>query len=278
MKKNKQVGYLGPEGTFSHEAVLKVVNEDTGIIPYDNIIHIFESLENDEINEAIVPIENSTEGSVLITLDALIHFDLNIVKELELPIKHNLLVQKGMTLEDITVICSHQQALAQCRHYINSINKQVHAMSSTANAARYVTELSTAAVIGNGILSKKYNLDILEENIQDYDNNVTRFVVLSKNSQEKITGNDKTSIVISLKGDKPGGLYEILRIFAEKNINLTKIESRPSKKGMGKYLFFIDMQGHKNEPHINKTLSAIESEVSMLKILGSYATINVGGN
>lgn len=278
MKNIRQVGYLGPEGTFSHEAVLKIVDKDTMIVPYDTIIHIFESLDNDEINEALVPIENSTEGSVLVTLDALTIFDLKINKELELPIKHNLLVQKGKTLDDISVICSHQQALAQCRHYINNINKKVHAMSSTANAARYVTELSTAAVIGNRILSKKYNLDILEEDIQDYDNNVTRFVLISKNPQEEVTGEDKTSIVISLNGDKPGGLYEILRLFADANINLTKIESRPSKKGLGKYLFFIDMQGHINESHISKTLSAIESKVSMLKILGSYATITVGGN
>lgn len=278
MQKIKQIGYLGPEGTFSHEAVLNYVNNDSTIIPFDNIIHIFESLEREDIDEAVVPIENSTEGSVLETLDALTYFDLNIINEMELSIRHNLLAQKGTSLDDIVVICSHQQALAQCRQYINKINKEVHAMSSTANAARYVTEISSAAVIGNRILSQKYNLKILDENIQDYDNNVTRFVVISKKTHDEITGRDKTSIIISLNGDKPGGLYEILKVFAENNINLTKIESRPSKQGIGKYLFFIDMQGHKNEPHINKTLTIIESKVSMLKILGSYATINVGGN
>lgn len=278
MQKNKQIGYLGPEGTFSHEAVLNYVNGDSTIIPFDNIIHIFESVENDDIDEAIVPMENSTEGSVLVTLDALTYFDLNIIKEMELPIKHNLLAQKGTSLDDIIVICSHQQALAQCRHYINSINKEVHSMPSTANAARYVTEISSAAVIGSRILSEKYGLEILEQNIQDYDNNVTRFVAVSKRTSEEITGRDKTSVIISLKGDKPGGLYEILQVFAENDINLTKIESRPSKEGIGKYLFFIDMQGHKNEPHINKTLTIIESKVNMLKILGSYASTTVGGN
>lgn len=149
MEKNKQIGYLGPEGTFSHEAVLNYVDEDSKIVPFDNILHIFESVEQGDIDEAVVPIENSTEGSVLVTLDALTYFDLNIVKELELPIKHNLLAQKGSSIDDITVICSHQQALAQCRKYLNKLNKQVHAMSSTATAARYVTELSSAAVIGD---------------------------------------------------------------------------------------------------------------------------------
>ena len=133
------------------------------IVPFDNIFHIFESVEQGDIDEAVVPIENSTEGSVLVTLDALTYFDLNIVKELELPIRHNLLAQKGSSLDDITVICSHQQALAQCRKYLNKLNKQVHAMSSTATAARYVTELSSAAVIGNEILSQKYNLEIIVE-------------------------------------------------------------------------------------------------------------------
>ncbi len=278
MKGNKQVGYLGPEGTFSHEAVLAIVKDDSTIIPHDNIIHIFESLENDEIDEAVVPIENSTEGSVQVTLDALTYFDLIINMELELPIKHNLLVQKGTSIDDVTEICSHQQALAQCRHYIHSLNKKAHAMPSTASAARYVTEFSNAAAIGNKMLSDKYALEILEQDIQDYENNVTRFVVISKKSQENITGHDKTSIVISLNGDKPGGLYEILRVFAEENINLTKIDSRPLKTGIGNYLFFIDMEGHKNEPHINKALSIIESKVCIFKVLGSYSRITVGGN
>ena len=277
MNKNKQVGYLGPEGTFSQEATLNIVDNNTEIVPYPNILNIFESLENDEIDEAIVPIENSTEGSVVITLDALTHFNIKIRGELELPIKHNLLVQKGKTLDDISVICSHQQAIAQCRHYINKINKQVHAMPSTANAARYVTELSTVAVIGNEILSKKYNLEILDENIQDYSNNVTRFVILGKSYQEIPSGNDKTSIIISLNGDKPGGLYEILHEFVKENINLTKIESRPSKRGMGKYLFFIDMEGHYKEPQLSKTLMAIEQKVCMFKLLGSYKIQTVEG-
>ncbi len=277
MMENKQVGYLGPEGTFSQSAALKVVNEDSSIVPFTDILNIFESLSNDKIDEAVVPIENSTEGSVVVTLDALSSYNLNIVGEVELPIKHDLLVQKGVTLEDITVICSHPQAIAQCRGYISKLNKPVHAMQSTANAARYVTELSTAAVIGNHILSQKYNLEILEKDIQDYSNNVTRFVTLSKRDPNRITGNDKTSIIISLYGDKPGGLYEILYEFANQNINLTKIESRPSKQGLGKYLFFIDFEGHKSEKFITETLDTIDEKVAMLKVLGSYEIMTVEG-
>lgn len=274
---NKQVGYLGPEGTFSNEAVLKVVNSKDNIKAFDNILSIFESLVNNDITEAVIPIENSTEGSVLVTLDSLVTYDLKIKGELFLPIKHNLLVQRGKTLDDIKLICSHPQAIAQCRKYINSINKQVHAMSSTANAARYVTELSNAAVIGNKILSDKYDLDILDENIQDFDNNVTRFALIAKEDNPHISSNDKTSIIISLHGDKPGGLYEILAIFAKRDINLTKIESRPSKKGMGKYLFFIDIEGHRNESGLKEALTCVKNNVEFFKILGSYTVINVEG-
>lgn len=278
MNEKKQVGYLGPEGTFSQEAVLNITDNNTINKHYPNILSIFEALEDNQIDEAVVPIENSTEGSVVITLDALTRHNLKIKGELELPIRQNLLVQKGKTLDDINVICSHQQAIAQCRHYINRLNKPVHAMPSTANAARYVTELSTAAVIGNEILSEKYNLEIIAHDIQDYSNNVTRFVILDKEDINKPTGNDKTSIIISLKNDNPGSLYEILYEFAKENINLTKIESRPSKQGMGKYLFFIDIVGHRLDPKIKNTLAIVEGKVNMFKILGSYSYDFGGGD
>lgn len=275
MNKNKQVGYLGPEGTFSQEAALKIVSNPTEIKPYPTILSIFEALESNEINKAIVPIENSTEGSVSITLDSLTQFDnIKITKELELPIKHNLLSQKGCTIDDIKVICSHQQPLAQCRSYINKIQKPVQSMQSTANAARYVTEISTAAVIGNKILSEKYNLEILDENIQDYKNNETRFILLTKDDNSKPTGHDKTSIIISLNNDKPGELCQVLGEFLKEDVNLTRIESRPTKQGMGKYLFFIDMEGHKENPNIKRVLQEVQKKTKLFKILGSYETIN----
>lgn len=278
MKRGKKIGYLGPEGTFSQEAVLTIAKNYTELIAFSTIINIFESLENGEIDEAVVPIENSTEGSVLITLDALTHFDVKIKKEIILPIQQNILLQKGQKLDNITLICSHQQALAQCRNYINKLGKQVHATESTANAARYVTEISTAAVIGSKSLAQKYNLEVIDTNIQDYQNNVTRFCLLSDCDEEVPTGNDKTSIIISLKDDKPGGLYTVLKEFATNKINLTKIESRPSKEGMGKYIFYIDFEGHHKEDKIRETTTKLEEKVKFMKILGSYSSINVGGN
>lgn len=278
MKRGKIIGYLGPEGTFSQEAVMTIAKNYTEIRTFSTILNIFESLENGEIDEAVVPIENSTEGSVLVTLDALTYFDVKIKKEIILPIQQNILVQKGQKLNNITLICSHQQALAQCRNYINKLGKQVHATESTANAARYVTEISTAAVIGSKNLAQKYDLEIIDTNIQDYHNNVTRFCLLSDCDEEVPTGNDKTSIITSLKNDKPGGLYTVLKEFATNKINLTKIESRPSKEGMGKYIFYIDFEGHHDEDKIKETLIKLEEKVKFMKILGSYSSINVGGN
>lgn len=278
MKRGKIIGYLGPEGTFSQEAVMTIAKNYTEIRTFSTILNIFESLENGEIDEAVVPIENSTEGSVLVTLDALTYFDVKIKKEIILPIQQNILVQKGQKLNNITLICSHQQALAQCRNYINKLGKQVHATESTANAARYVTEISTAAVIGSKNLAQKYDLEIIDTNIQDYHNNVTRFCLLSDCDEEVPTGNDKTSIITSLKDDKPGGLYTVLKEFATNKINLTKIESRPSKEGMGKYIFYIDFEGHHDEDKIKETLIKLEEKVKFMKILGSYSSINVGGN
>ena len=278
MKKGKKIGYLGPEGTFSQEAVLTIAEDYSEIIAFNTILNIFESLEKNEIDEAVVPIENSTEGSVLITLDALTQFDVKIKKEIILPIQQNIMVQKGQKLDNITLICSHQQALAQCRNYIEKQDKQVHATQSTANAARYVTEISTAAVIGSKNLAQKYNLDIIDTNIQDYNNNVTRFCLLSDYDEETHKGNNKTSIIISLKDDKPGELYTVLKEFATNKINLTKIESRPSKEGMGKYIFYIDFEGHHKEDKIRETLTKLEEKVKFMKILGSYSSINVGGN
>jgi prephenate dehydratase len=245
-----------------------MVSDD--LIPYCTIPAVLESVFNDECSMGVVPIENSIEGPVGITLDSLAHkFDLKIFKEIIIPINQNLIVNPGCKLEDIEDVYSHAQALAQCQEFVSKNNIQPHYAISTARAAKDIIGHKTKAAIGNSKIVELYGLEILKSNIQDVDNNATRFVVISKEDHKK-TGRDKTSIIFSIYEDKPGGLYRILGIFEKNNINLTKIESRPSKRGLGKYLFFVDFIGHHEDEVVQDILKEIEDNTYYLKILGSY--------
>lgn len=240
------------------------------LIPYCSIPAVMESVNSDECLLGVVPIENSIEGPVGITLDSLAHnFDLQIFGEIIISINQNLLVNPETSIDEIEDVYSHGQALAQCSEYLSKHNFQPHYAVSTARAAKGIIGDKSKAAIGNVKAAELYGLEILESNIQDRDNNETRFVVVSKKSHE-ITGNDKTSIIFSIYEDRPGSLYNILGIFQKHNINLTKIESRPSKKGLGKYLFFIDFEGHKDDELINEILKEIEDNTYFFKVLGSY--------
>ena len=240
------------------------------LVPYCTIPAVFESVANGDTSLGVVPIENSIEGSVGITLDSLAHkFDLKIYEEIIIPINQNLIVNPESQMGDIKDVYSHAQAIAQCREFISKNNIQPHYAVSTARAAKDIMGDKTKAAIGNAKTAELYDLKILKVNIQDMKNNETRFVVISKDDQEP-TGHDKTSIIFSIYEDKPGGLYNILGIFQKENINLTKIESRPSKKGLGKYLFFVDFNGHKDDELIQKILCDIEENTYFLKVLGSY--------
>lgn len=240
------------------------------LIPYCTIPAVMESVSNGESTYGIVPIENSIEGPVGITLDSLAHkFDLKIFKEVVIPISQNLIVNPGTSMEDIEDVYSHAQAISQCQEFISKHKIQPHYAISTANAAKNIVGFKNKAAIGNSKAADLYNLEILVRDIQDNDNNETRFVVLSKEDHEK-TGCDKTSIIFSIYEDKPGSLYNVLGIFQKDNINLTKIESRPSKKGLGKYLFFVDFYGHRNDDVIRNILNELENHTYFLKVLGSY--------
>lgn len=229
-----------------------------------------ESVVNDECSFGVIPIENSIEGPVGITLDSLAHkFDLKIYKEIIIPINQNLIVNPGCTMDDIEDVYSHAQAIAQCQDFIRENKIQPHYAISTARAAKDIIGDNSKAAIGNSKIVELYGLEILQSNIQDVDNNETRFVVVSKKDHE-MTGKDKTSIIFSIYEDKPGGLYKILGIFEKNNINLTKIESRPSKKGLGKYLFFVDFNGHKDDELIQEILEEVDEHTYFLKVLGSY--------
>ena len=197
------------------------------------------------------------------------NFDLKIKNEIVIPINHNLLAAKDMSVDEVENVYSHSQALGQCQPYLERHGITPHYTLSTAAAAKRVAETGEDAAIGTLKAAELYNLKIIDTNIQENFNNETRFVVLDT-EDSPITGQDKTSISFSLFEDKPGGLYELLGLLAEDNINLTKIESRPSKEGLGHYIFFIDLEGHRLDENIKPILEDLENQTSFFKILGSY--------
>ena len=262
-----KVAFLGPQGTFSHEAASLLSDN---LVSYCSIQSVMEAVERGECVYGVVPIENSIEGPVSLTLDSLIHnFDLKIKYEIIIPINHNLLAANDISVDEIENVYSHAQALGQCQPYLERHNMVAHYTLSTAAAAKRVAETGEDAAIGTLKAAELYNLKVIDTNIQENYNNETRFVVLDR-EDSPMTGNDKTSISFSLLVDKPGGLYEILSYFAEENINLTKIESRPSKEGLGNYIFFADFEGHRLDERIAGILNRLSEITGFFKILGSY--------
>ncbi len=266
------IGFLGPSGSYAEEAASKIHGK---LIAFDSIMEVIDAVDNDIVDMGVVPIENSIEGPVGVTLDLLAHdYDLKIKNEIILPISHNLLLNEGSSIEDIKFVYSHAQALSQCRKFIENLGAKPVATPSTSQAAEIVKGKKNAAAIGASKAAEIYGLKIAANNIQDFENNVTRFVVINKEDHVP-TGHDKTSIVFSLIEDRPGGLYDVLGEFAKRNINLTKIESRPSKKKLGTYIFFIDFEGHREDSEVANILNTIKintikTKISYIKLLGSY--------
>lgn len=272
----KRIGFLGPKGTFSQQAVGEYLKNRKEYMKcdYATIQDMITDVYRGSISEAVVPVENSLEGgsSINVTLDMLaFEVDLKIKFEIVLKIRQNLLIKKGTRLKDVKYLFSHPQALGQCRKYIrnNLPNVVERTVYSTAVAAKKVADSEhDYAAIGSYNLAEVYGLEIAENNIQDMDNNVTRFVVISKQDSDK-TGCDKTSIVFSTE-NRPGSLYSILDIFNLWDINLTRIESRPAKNQLGKYIFFVDLQGHREEHDLRDALTMVKRKTSFYKFLGSY--------
>lgn len=262
------IGILGPQGSFSEKAA-RQWNDRAELRYYDDILDAVDALLRNEVDCSIIPIENSLEGSVALTLDLLMEQQLKITGEVIVQIKHHLL-SKGR-LQDIKIILSHPQALSQCRKYIkkNFKNVEVRSALSTSHAAKLASESKHIAAIASRESARIYGLQILDEDIQDVNENFTRFIVIGRTTPPA-TGNDKTSLIVYLEKNRPGALYEILGEFANKGIDLTKIESRPTKKVLGDYLFYIDLKGHIEDKIIKDTLERVKSKVGMLKILGSY--------
>ena len=268
----KLIAFLGPAGTFTEEAAL-LYEPKANLQAFPNIPAVARAVASAIAEEGVVPIENSLEGSVTDTLDILINeARLFIRRELVLPIEHCLLVRPGTPSAEIQVIYSHPQALGQCRNFLERYfpNAQLVASLSTAAAVTDAKESSSlAAAIAPKRTAELYNVEVLAQGIQDNPANVTRFVILA-NSDHRPTGKDKTSLCLSFDQDRPGLLYSVMGEFARRNINLAKIESRPTKQSLGQYIFLIDCEGHREDSPLKETIETLRAQASTLKIFGSY--------
>lgn len=269
-----KIAYLGPAGTFSEEAAV-LYDPAAERMVYPSIRDAAIAAESGETDEAILPIENSIEGSVNMTLDYLIHDStLSIVSEVVLPIRQCLIAAEGTHWENIETVRSHPQALAQCRQYLekNLPDAKLVASLSTAGAVEEaLNDNGITAAIANRRAAELFSATVLEEGIEDNPNNMTRFVVLGRRTTSP-TGSDKTSICFGFDEDAPGLLHSALGEFASRSINLAKIESRPTRHELGRYVFLVDTVGHREETLVAQTIEVVEGQVSTLKIFGSYPT------
>ncbi|MHB1390865.1 MAG: prephenate dehydratase [Thermoleophilia bacterium] len=272
-----RTGFLGPAGTWSEEALMTNTDCTAGqIIPLPSVIDVISAVAGGEVEEGIVPIENAIEGSVIATMDMLTFEvdNVQIVREIIHPIHHRLIARTRIPVDQVEQVLSLPIAHAQCRRFIREQvpQAQVVAANSTAEAVRIVSESESRwAAIGSNAAARLYDCVILEDDIQDYPGNQTRFVMLSRTPAPlDVDAPYKTSIVCSIAHDQPGSLLQILQEFAQRSVNLTKIESRPSKKGLGDYVFFIDMEGKKDDPQIAAALQSLDRKLNWVKLLGSY--------
>lgn len=268
-----RVAVLGPRGTFAEMAARKHFGEGVEIVVYPMIADVGEAVARGEVDAGVIPVESLRDGSVGEALDVLAWRDVKIMAEVVVPISHSLLGVPGVRLEDIKQVLSHPQALAQCREFLRKHLPwaELLEVASTARGAEQVGRLRQPhmAAIGPKTLAELYGLEVLREKIQGEEINVTRFLCIGR-EDSRPTGYDKTSIVFYTAEDRPGILHEILGEFAARSINLTKIESRPSKRALGDYLFFIDFEGHREDVRVREALSAIRPKVVVLKVIGSY--------
>ncbi len=268
------IGYLGPPGTFTQEAFEANLSHDfDSHVPFGTVPEVLLAVEAGEVASGIVPIENSIEGSVNVTLDTLaFETQLYIEREVVHPIRHRLVAKPGVDREKIKEIVSHPHATAQCRRFLsrNFPGVPLVAANSTAEAAKTVSGMDEpVAAVTTEIAASIYGLVVLERDIEDYPSNRTRFIVVGKERPQP-TGADKTSMACFIRENRPGSLLEILTEFASRDVNLTKIESRPTKKVLGEYYFFIDIEGHVEDDAIKDALGSLMGKLREIKLLGSY--------
>ena len=268
LEKKLKVVYLGPPATFTHLAALKTFGKKTVFLPARTIAEVFATVEKKEANFGVVPIENSTEGVISYTLDTFLDSDLKISAEMMLEISHHLLSKEK--LEDIKKVYSHPQAIAQCRRWLegNLPEAKIVEVESTAKAAELAEKEAKTAAIASDVAASLYHLNIIAKHIEDSSRNLTRFLILGREFSKR-SGQDKTSVLFSIK-DRVGALYDMLTPFRKHHINLTKIESRPTKRKAWEYIFFVDLLGYKDDREVKKALQELEEQCLFLKIFGSY--------
>ena len=263
------VAYFGPPGTNTHAAAMRRFGSSIQFVAVRSIVEVFDEVERGRAAFGVVPVENSTEGAVNITLDRLIDAEVYITGEVTLDITHFLL-SRAADLGEIKVVCSHPQALAQCRQWLNANLPDVKTeeVSSTSAAAERARDDATVAAIASELAARLYDVPVLRPRIEDNPSNSTRFLVIGRQPVPP-TGRDKTSILFSMKNE-PGVLYSILQPFAARRLNLTKIESRPTKRRPWEYLNFVDFEGHRDTDDVRAVLGEVKERCQFLKILGSY--------
>jgi len=268
LERSLRIGYLGPGGSFSHTAAMLKFGQSVEYEPLTDITSIFDEVSKGHCDLGVVPIENTTGGGVIETLDAFIETDVKICAEVLMAVHHNLLA--NCPLSEIEKIYSKPEVFAQCRNWLSATVKDVEtiAVASTAKAAKMAAEEPKSAAIGSVVASELYDLGIVCENIEDIANNVTRFLVLSR-EDSKPTDEDKTAILFST-AHKAGALADVLDVFKQHGINLTNIESRPSKKRQWEYYFFVDFLGHRTEKRIQNGLKEAGKHCLQLSTLGSF--------
>ena len=268
LEKPLTIAYLGPEGTFTQAAVLKQFGHSVQTLALDTLDEVFRDVAAGAADYGVVPVENSTEGVISHTLDLFQQSRLNICGEVELRIHHHLLVRKEAA--KVSRVLAHQQALAQCRGWLEAnLPGAVHvAVGSNAEAARLARDDDSAAAIASDMAAELYSLTIRERNIEDHPDNTTRFLVIGQQAARS-SGDDKTSLLVSVN-NKPGSLYAMLKPIAEHGISMTRIESRPSRQALWEYVFYIDVNGHRDDADVAAVLAALEQEAFAVKVLGSY--------
>ncbi len=268
LEKRPRIAFLGPAGSFSHTAAILKFGRSVEYEPLADIRSIFDEISKGHSDLGIVPVENSVGGGVIETLDALIDTDVKVCAEILMAIHHNLLA--NCTLEEVEKVYSKPEVFAQCRNWLSSTFKETNtiAVASTARAAQMAAAESYAAAIGSRVAAEMYGLEVICENIEDIANNVTRFLVVSR-EDARPTGEDKTSILFST-AHKAGALADVLEVFKKYGINLTNIESRPSKKRGWEYYFLVDFLGHRAEERVQTGLEEARQHCLLLSVLGSF--------